>query len=466
MTTLVFFWLKESPCSTSELSYNGADFITSFGDFSCVSPGLTSTDISPSKWVKAYSCVTGIFKGGEDKALRALRSYQKKINLLQANRDEMMMANTWGDRSQDEKINESFCLHELDAIHRLGLNCFQIDDGWQTGKSPNSKFSKGSFNDIWKQKNYWKPNPQKFPNGFTPIVEKANRLGIRIGLWFNPSIQNDFADWGKDASVMIGLYKQYGIKIFKIDGLNVSSKLGEERIRAMLDSVDLATNHQAVINLDVTAGRRFGYHMMNEYGNIFLENRYTDWGNYYPWLTLRNLWQLSKYVPSERLQIEFLNNYRNVEKYAPHDWLSPSNYRFDYIFAICMAAQPLAWMETSALCDNAFNIRETVKIYEKIQHDFHSGTILPIGEEPSGKSWTGFQSILNDREGYLLIYREHTDSENAFIKTWLPKDFRIKTKNIIGNGKIDENSNVGSDGAVNVTINRINDYVLLKYEIL
>ena len=56
-----------------------------------------------------------------------------------------------------------------------------------------------------------------------------------------------------------------------------------------------------VFNLDATAGRRAGYHMLNRYGNIFLENRYTDWGNYYPYHTLRNLWMLSKYVPAEIL---------------------------------------------------------------------------------------------------------------------------------------------------------------------
>lgn len=45
--------------------------------------------------------------------------------------------------------------------------------------------------------------------------------------------------------------------------------------------------------MDLTNGRRVGYHWFTEYGNIFMENRYTDWGNYYPYKTLRNIWQLS-----------------------------------------------------------------------------------------------------------------------------------------------------------------------------
>ena len=76
-------------------------------------------------------------------------------------------------------------------------------------------------------------------------------------------------------------------------------------------------------------------------GNIFLENRYTDWQNYYPYWTLRNLWMLSKYVPAEKLQIEFLNKWRNTDKYKG-EVFAPENYSFEYLFATTLAGQPLA----------------------------------------------------------------------------------------------------------------------------
>lgn len=118
---------------------------------------------------------------------------------------------------------------------------------------------------------YWTPNPTKFPHGLKRIVEKGKKLGIRIGLWFNPSIQNDFADWQKDAQVIIGLYKEYGICCFKIDGLQIPTKTAEQNLRRLFDAVLAQTNHEVIFNLDATAGRRGGYHYMNEYGNIFLE---------------------------------------------------------------------------------------------------------------------------------------------------------------------------------------------------
>ena len=128
------------------------------------------------------------------------------------------------------------------------------------------------------------------------------------------------------------LYREYGIKVFKIDGLTIPSKEAETNLHRLFNKVLEETDEEVIFNLDATASRRGGYHMFNEYGNIFLENRYTDWQNYYPYWTLRNLWMLSKYVPAEKLQIEFLNKWRNTDKYKG-EVFAPENYSFEYLFA-------------------------------------------------------------------------------------------------------------------------------------
>lgn len=351
------FFLKEAPCSSVQLAYQGKDFLTDFGKFTVTGLGITEKDVTPDRWTKTYGCVLGIYGEDELSRLQALRSYQKNIRTYRADRDEMIMMNTWGDRSQDSKVNESFCLKELERAARLGITHFQIDDGWQIGKSPNSAVARGSFKNIWDNKDYWKPDPQKYPRGLHPIVKRGKELGIEIGLWFNPSIQNDFADWQKDAQALISLYREYGIKIFKIDGLTIPSKEAETNLHRLFNKVLEETDEAVIFNLDATASRRGGYHMFNEYGNIFLENRYTDWQNYYPYWTLRNLWMLSKYVPAEKLQIEFLNKWRNTDKYKG-EVFAPENYSFEYLFATTLAGQPLAWMEGTNLPEEAFTLRE------------------------------------------------------------------------------------------------------------
>lgn len=68
-------------------------------------------------------------------------------------------------------------------------------------------------------------------------------------------------------------------------------------------------------------------------------------------------------------------------------------------------------MEASNLPEEAYITASLLKKYQPLQLRFHQGVILPIGEEPSGRSWTGFQSTVSGTQGYLVVYRE--DNEQA-----------------------------------------------------
>ena len=454
------FLLKEAPCSDMQVGSGSGDFATKNGRFQVTRIGFSPEDILPDEWTRLYGCVMGV--SGEDNLSEAmaLRAYQK----TQRRQVDMVMMNTWGDRSQDGRVSETFCLQELDKAAALGITIYQIDDGWQVGKSPASVVKGGSFDNIWARAGYWDVDPVKFPNGLSPIVEKAKSLGIEIGLWFNPSVQEDMADWEKDAAVLTGLNKEYGIRIFKIDGLIIPSKKAERNLRKMLDRVREETGDDVIFNMDVTNGRRIGYNWFAEYGNIFLENRYTDWGNYYPYKTLRNLWQLSRYVAPERFQIEFLNPWRNADKYPEGDAFAPANYSFDYIAAVSLAAQPLAWMEASNLPEEGYSTGALLKKWLSIAPDLHAGTILPIGDEPSGRSWTGFQSVTDAKHGYLIVYREATPGARAHIKTWLPEGSRLRLKAVLGDGK-HYRAKVREGGNLKVRLPSPNSFAIYEYSV-
>ena len=457
------FILKEAPTSNVQLDYPGSDFITEYGTFRAVGVGINPADLDAKEWKRAYGFVTGVYSGNEQNGLMALRNYQKNLRLHKPGRDEMVLMNTWGDRGQDSRVNEKFALAELEAGAKLGITHFQLDDGWQLGRSANSAFQGGSLESIWKNPNYWDPHPERFPNGLDPLVKKGKELGIEVCLWFNPSKDSSNENWEKDANALIGLYKKYGIRTFKIDGVSLPDKTAELNFRKFLDKVNQETGKNVVFNLDVTAGRRGGYHYLNEYGNIFLENRYTDWTNYYPYTTLRNLWMLSKYVPAQNLQIEFLNKWRNADKYT-NDPFGPANYSFDYLFAITMAAQPLAWFEGTGLPAEAIAVgAPVIKKYRQIQTDLHKGSIFPIGDEPSGRSWTGFQSI-QDGKGYLIIYREANDDSKCEMKTWLTDGKTIKFTPVAGKGK-PFTAKVGKNGAVTFELPEKNSYALYAYSV-
>lgn len=457
------FILKEAPTSNVQLAYPGSDFITEYGAFRVIGTGINPSDLDSKEWKRGYGFATGVYSGNPKNGLIALRNYQKNLRILKPGRDEMVLMNTWGDRGQDTRVRESFAIAELESGAKLGITHFQLDDGWQTGRSSNSALKGGSLEAIWNDPHYWEPSAEKFPDGLEPVVKKGKELGIEVCLWFNPSRDNSNEHWEQDADALIGLFKKYGIRTFKIDGVNLPDKTAELNFRKFLDKVNQATDKQVVFNLDVTAGRRGGYHYFNEYGNLFLENRYTDWQNYYPYTTLRNLWMLSKYVPAQKFQIEFLNKWRNAAKYAD-DPFAPANYSFDYLFAITMAAQPLAWFEGTGLPEEAITVgAPVIKKYREIQSDLHQGDIFPIGEEPSGRSWTGFQSA-QEGKGYFIVFREDNDMPKCEMKTWLKTGSSVKCIPLTGKGKA-FSAKAGADGAITFELSQKNSYALYKYVI-
>jgi alpha-galactosidase len=459
----LFLWmLKKAPCSGVQLYYPGYDFNVSRNHFQLIGGGILPDDLTPDEWTPVYGCVLGSPSNSELSLLKDMRIFHKNHHFSDPESLEMVMMNTWGDRNRDASISEEFIMQEIDASNMLGITHFQIDDGWQQGKSMNSAEASGNLWESWTYED-WQPARERFPNGFSKVIDYANNNGISLGLWFNPSRTNDYASWETDAKIVSGLYKDYGIRFFKIDGIEIPTKRAELNLRKFYQSVQEATDYQVVFNIDATAGRRGGYFYLQEYGNIFLENRYTDWGNYYPYQTLRNLWMLASYVPPEKLQIEFLNIWRNDDKYPHDDPFKPSSVPFDYVFAIAMMAQPLAWLEGSSLPHEAYEISSLIKQYTQIQNDLHSGIILPIGDEPNGRSWTGFQSI-RDKEGYLLIFRENNHIESELIKTHGLENKHLHFELLAGHGK-SFSATADAGGGILFSLNMAHSFALYKYRI-
>ncbi|NLL83773.1 MAG: alpha-galactosidase [Lentisphaerae bacterium] len=455
------FILREAPCSDVQLANPGCEFLATFADIRTYGIGLGIKDVTPDTWVRGYGYVIGTAPT-ELELLHALHNYKHHLRRSLPRRDSMILLNTWGDRSQDRSIGEEFARAEIAAGSRLGVTHFQLDDGWQLGRSSNSAFG-GTLEGIWHQEGYWTVDPTRFPNGLEPLVAAAAKVGIELCLWFNPSKDNSYANWQHDAACLIGLYRRYGIRTFKIDGVDIPDKQADLNLRAMLDTVMAATNGEAVFNFDVTAGRRVGYHYFTEYGNKFLENRYTDWSNYYPHWTLRNLWLLSRYVPAQSLQIEFLNCWRNPDKYPATDPLAPRHVPFGYCFGVTIMAQPLAWFEASKLPAEAFKIAPMIKKYRAIQERIHSGVILPVGSEPDGTTWSGFHSALKT-QGYLAIYRELNNTPRATITVPGLENCNLKITRLIGQGR-PLTRKVTNSGTINFTMPAPFTFGLFHYKI-
>ncbi len=146
-----------------------------------------------------------------------------------------------------------------------------------------------------------------------------------------------------------------------------------------------------------------------------------------------------------------------------NDVFAPANYDFEYLFAITMAAKPLAWFESTGLPGEALNIAPIIKKYRQIQENVNTGIILPIGDEPTGRSWTGFQSIQKD-EWNFIVFQERNDLEQKEIETYLKEGQKANLTLIIGNSE-DFEITVLKNGSIKFTLPKPNSYALYKYVI-
>ena len=384
-------------------------------------------EIDPKEWCQLYGTTVGV--GDTDELLVEYRQLYRAQYLAPAFKEPFIMSNTWGDRSQDSRVCEEFMLKEIEAGAKLGVDIIQIDDGWQKGVTINSKARKSS---IWEgfyaaDPDFWAVHPQRFPHGLKPLVKKAARHGIRFGLWFAPDSSHEFANWRRDVDTVLNLHRMYGISSFKLDSVNLLSKKAETNYLNFLTTVERESNNRIALNLDCTAQNRQGYVMWKQFGTLFVENRYTDWCNYFPHNTLKNLWMLSQFIPPRKFQFELLNNSRNDEKYG-NDPLRPATYDITYEFASVMVANPLVWMEMSNLTDKQIaSLQKLVSVYRDVRKDFFNAEIYPIGEQPDGCSYTGFQIVVDDKTGYLLLFKEYgTIGKHMYcLHNPLPKKPRV-----------------------------------------
>lgn len=460
--------VKEGPTPLARLGTSGSDFYMKGNNVFTIGWGFGKEEMKRADALTAYGSSVILWEGGEEEALQALYEYHEALHVFRQEKDAVIMSNTWGDQSCDGKIGEVFLLDELREASRLGVTLYQIDDGWEKGTTSNSVNAGGVWGTGYYEADpdFWAVNPIRLPNGLEPVAELARSLGIRLGLWFSPDSSDDFKNWERDVETLVNLHRRYGIAAFKMDGVKFTSKIGEENLTRLLRSVLKETNGEVFFNMDVTAETRSGYFGRIHYGTLFVENRFTGifgaWPNYYPHRTLRNLWMLSRYLPSRRLQMEFLNVARNRELYGS-DILAPARCGIEYSFAVTMCANPLAWMELTGLNEEEKKIlAKLLPKYREFQEDLLRCRIVPIGEEPDGVAWTGFQAIGPDGTGYLQIIRELGGGESHSFRLHQVRGCRLKLEGLMGS-PMQSMAEVDEEGKAAFRLKETLSYAMYRY---
>ncbi len=318
------------------------------------------------------------------------------------------MSNTWGDCNGFDRVCESFVLKEIAAAEEMGIDTMQIDDGWQKGNTADPSIFDEARHRAFKG-DFWELSKERFPGGMKLVTDTAKNAGIKIGLWFAPDSHDDYAFLERDLSVLERAYREWGVRFFKLDMYWINTKEERDRFLKLIKGI-YAFGDDVSVELDVTRDIRVNYLFCKEYGTVFVENRYLKLATYAPYRTLRNLWSIGRYLPTFRFQFELANPDLYPEMYRDEDPFAPSKYDMDYLFASVMVSSPLFWMELQHLSEKRkAELAPLMKIWREIRKDLADADIIPIGDEPTGRSFTGFHIKRPHGRSYLLLLREVND---------------------------------------------------------
>jgi alpha-galactosidase len=121
----------------------------------------------------------------------------------------------------------------------------------------------------------------------------------------------------------------------------------------------------------------------------------------------------------------------------------------------------LAWMEPSLLSpEQVKRLAPVIKKYNEIRDELFSGDIYPIGEKPSGRSITGFQSH-NEKTGtgFVCAYREVTPRPGAVMQLRrIPASKKMVFNLLLGKGTVS-----GENGGYRFALPESRSFALWKY---
>ena len=92
-----------------------------------------------------------------------------------------MIYNSW--EATEFNVNEAGQMALAEKAAALGVERFVMDDGW-FGQRKDDHAGLGD----------WYVNPEKFPHGLKPLIDKVHALGMDFGLWVEPEMVNPDSD--------------------------------------------------------------------------------------------------------------------------------------------------------------------------------------------------------------------------------------------------------------------------------
>ena len=392
--------VKESHKCVNQTGVDTGAFVMTADAVKVTGWGVGAGDLTADEWRWAWATWTVVYdEPTTDARQLALKRFDRVRYPQDAKLDLYLKANTWGSGIDQPasmiRASETEILAELDSVADLGLDTLQIDDGWQIGRMREEA-------DPMVE---WQPRPDWYPNGWGPIVARAEAVGVELGIWHAARAP---------LAALQANWDQARFKTWKLDFARLNAYDGVQSYLAKGRALVNYSDHAMRVNWDVTENApRFGFFWARECGNIWLANRKPlRPANVVPrpWLMLREAWELAHHLNVTKFELP-MQNFRMVNQEVSDAYLHSDTYSV----ALGLPGIPVFFQTTRLLEeDQREEIKTLLAVYREHRRALFDAFVFPIGEEPSNRSWSGFQWMNpSDENGYALLFRERLSDESS-----------------------------------------------------
>ncbi len=139
--------------------------------------------LAPGESLDTPKFYAGYTAGGQGEASRILHRFQRAEILPQrpSPKPRPVIFNSW--EATEFKVDEAGQVALAEKAAKLGVERMVIDDGW-FGERKDDHAGLGD----------WYINPQKFPHGLKPVIDRVHALGMDFGIWVEPEMVNPDSD--------------------------------------------------------------------------------------------------------------------------------------------------------------------------------------------------------------------------------------------------------------------------------
>jgi hypothetical protein len=446
--------VKESHKCVNQAGVDTGEFILDEFGVRNTGWGLSAAELDSERYQWCWASWTIVYEGEALGRELAIKKFDRLRYPVRPERDMWSVVCTWGHclnpRDGRNYAHEVEVLKEMEVVADLGMDMLLIDDGWQVSRESASWNPDGGIG--------WKPHPQIYPEGWDRVVAAKERLGLRLGLW-GVAQKTEPED-------MVWNFKRLGMEQFKLDFAALKSHSALDELMRKVRRFMLETQQRCIISWDTTENAaRYGYYWAREYGNVHFMNRKPEKPVsvvYVPWLALRDFWQLAKYQNLNKWQLVIQN-----PEVIDREHSDARQHSVSYCIATAFMGIPEFMAVPRYYSEAARNeIRPLMALFKAHQRELFDSYVFPIGEEPSGASWTGFQAWQPDkRHGYITLFRERLCEQNSapIALRHVTPGAKLTLTNLRNNEVHQATADEG--GRILAHLDQPGDFLFLKYEL-